>query len=207
MKTPTLFKWLPLTIACCLAAGRLIAQDTNTGWYLKADAGPAFVQDINTTSTDIFGGTHTTRISFSTGVRLDLDCGYQIDRAWAVEGEVGYIYNATDFSNSTGSGSSSFYQVPVMVNGIYTAPVDWFVKPYGGLGVGVVVSGLDNLEDVTAAGQVIVGAKCKLSQRWDAGLAYRFLATSSHDWNGIFTSTEGSGTLTHSVVATVGFKF
>ncbi len=206
MKTTTRYKLFLVVVACFLTAGRLKADETN-GWYLRGDVGPAFVQNITTTSSDIFGNTSTTKVSFDTGVRLDLDCGYQIDRCWAVEGEVGYIYNHVEFSNPSGTISPTFNQVPFMVNGLYTPPVDWRIKPYAGLGVGLVFSDFNSSEDVTAAGQVIVGAKCRLSENWDAGLAYRFLVTSSHDWNDIFNSTEGQGTLTHSVVATVGFKF
>lgn len=206
MKAPTFLKLFLMVIAAgCLVAGPLAAQDTN-GWYLRADAGPAFVQNINATSTDIFGNTTSTKVSFDTGVRLDVDCGYQIDRCWAVEGEVGYIDNHVKFSNSSET-VSPFYQVPFLVNGLYTLPVDWRIKPYAGLGAGLVFSELNNSGDVTAAGQAIAGAKCSLGEHWEAGLAYRFLATSSHNWNGLVNSIDSKGTLTHSVVATVGFKF
>ena len=205
MKTSLYFKWLPVAVTSCLAAGQLYAQDSK--WFVTADAGPAFVQNITTTSTDLFGVSRTTKSSFKTGVRLDLDGGYQFNRCWALEAEMGYIYNPVDFSNSSATASPKLYQLPVMINTIYTLPFDWRIKPYFGLGAGIVFTGLDDLEDVNAAGQVIVGAKYEINRRIDAGLAYRLLVTTEHDWNDLLGSTHGDSTITHSIVATVGFKF
>jgi opacity protein-like surface antigen len=188
-----------------LAANHVKAIDAS--WNMKGDVGPAFVDNITTTSTDLFGVTRTTKSSFKTGVRLDLDGGYQFDNSWAVEAEVGYIYNPVDFSNSSASASPNLYQLPFLFNGIYTLPFNWPVKPYIGAGVGLVFTGLNDLEDVNGAGQVMAGVKYDLNKRVDLALAYKFLITTDHDWNDLLNSTHSNNTITHSILATLTYKF
>jgi opacity protein-like surface antigen len=206
MKQSIFSKSLIVTVALGgFILNQALAEDAN--WYVKGDVGPAFVGDITTTSTDLFGVSRTTRSSFKTGVRMDLDGGYQFNDSWALEGEVGYIYNPVDFSNSAASASPNLYQLPIMIDGIYTLPVDWKVKPYVGAGVGLVFTGLNDLEDVSAAGQIIAGVKYDLNKNIDLSLAYKFLITTAHDWNDLLNSTESNGTITHSILASVTFKF
>jgi opacity protein-like surface antigen len=196
---------IPALFFCTLATSQLQAADSN--WYLKADVGPSFANNLNTTTSFFGANPTTTHLSFKTGVRLDLDGGYQFDDSWAVGMEVGYIYNAVDFSNSTQTGARSLYQVPILVNGTYTLPVNWRVKPYVGLGLGGIVSGLNDLHDINGAGQFVAGVKYSLNPRIDLGLAYKLLATTKHDWNDIFGTTQANRTIDNSILATVTFKF
>jgi opacity protein-like surface antigen len=193
-------------IFCGLAANQLKAADS--GWILTGDVGPSFVNNLSVTSTELFTGTQTTtRFVFKTGVRLDLEGGYQFNDSWTVEGEVGYIYNPVDLSNSTGSDSPALYQVPVLVNCIYTLPVSWPVKPYAGAGLGLVFSGLNDFGDCNGAGQLLVGVKYDLNQRIDLGLGYKLLVTTEHDWNDVLQAEQGDRSITHAITAAVTVKF
>jgi opacity protein-like surface antigen len=185
---------------------QLKAEDSN--WYFKGEAGPSFVNNITTTSTDLFGTTRTTKSSFKTGFRFDVDGGYQFNDSWALEAELGFIYNTVDFSNSAGTTSPAPYQLPFLVNGIYTLPLDWRVKPYVGAGLGLVVTGLNELGDVNGAGQLLAGVKYEVNERIDVGLGYKFLITTEHDWSSdVLGDTHSNRTLSHSILATVTVKF
>jgi opacity protein-like surface antigen len=194
------------TLCCGLAAAQVNAADY--GWFLTGDVGPSFANSMSVTSSSIFGGPPTTtRLSFNTGVRLDLDGGYQFNDSWALDMELGYIYNSVDFSNSSATASRGLYQVPLLLNAIYTLPVDWRIKPYLGIGMGGVATGLNTLRDVNGAGQLLAGLKFQLSQRIDLGLGYKFLITTPHDWNDFLGTTQGSRTINNSILANMTFKF
>jgi opacity protein-like surface antigen len=184
---------------------QLRAEDSQ--WYLKGEAGPSFVNNITTHSTDLFGTTRTTKSSFKTGFRFDVDGGYQFNDSWALEAELGFIYNAVDFSNSAGTTSPALYQLPLLVNGIYTLPLNCPVKPYVGAGLGLVVTGLNELGDANGAGQLLAGVKYDLNERIDLGLGYKFLITTEHDWSDVLGDSHSNRTLSHSILATVTVKF
>jgi opacity protein-like surface antigen len=191
---------------CAVATNQLQAADAH--WILRGDAGPSFVNNISTTTTDFLTGIQTTtRLAFKTGVRLDLETGYQFNDSWTLEAELGYIYNPVDLSNSTGTTSPSFYQVPALVNCIYTLPIKCPVKPYLGAGLGVVFSGLNNVHDFNGAGQLLAGVKYELSDRVDLGLGYKLLVTTEHNWNDVLDSTSGGRTIAQAITAAVTVKF
>jgi opacity protein-like surface antigen len=193
-------------LGCGLVAGRVNAADS--GWILSGDVGPSFVNTINTTTTEIFTGIQTTtHLAFKTGVRLDLDAGYQFGDSWTLEGEFGYIYNPVNLSLSTGTTSPSLYQIPVLANCIFTLPVHWPVKPYVGAGVGLVVTGLNDLHDLNGAGQLLAGLKYDINDRVDVGVGYKLLITTPHDWDDIIDNTQGDRSITHAIVASVTIKF
>jgi opacity protein-like surface antigen len=186
------------------AATRLMAADA--GWYLKTEVGPSFVNNISTTSTD-FGITTTTRSDFKTGVRFDFGGGYEFANSLAIETVTGIIYNEVDFSNSSGTTSPALYQLPFMINVIYTLPVDWVVKPYFGGGLGIVFTGLNDLGDVAGAGQLMAGAKYELNRHVGFELGYKLLATGEHDWADLFGTSHSTRSITQSIQAGVTYKF
>jgi opacity protein-like surface antigen len=207
MRYPCGAKIFVMSALCCgLAAAQVNAADS--GWFLTGDVGPSFVNSMSVTTSSLFGGPPTTtRLSFNTGVRLDLDGGYQFNDSWALDMELGYIYNSVDFSNSSVTASRGLYQVPLLLNAMYTLPVDWRIKPYLGAGLGLVATGVNDLTDVSGAGQLLAGLKFQLSQRIDLGLAYKFLITTTHDWNDFLGTTQGSRTINNSILADIKFKF
>lgn len=209
MKYPKLPKLLVLPVTLCsLAAYQLQAADSDSHWILRGDIGPTFVNDVSTSTTDVLTGAQTsTKLAFQTGYRMDLETGYQFSDAWTLEGEFGYIDNSVNLSSSIGSSSSSFYQVPILFNCIYTLPLKFPLKPYIGAGLGVNVVGVNKLNDYTGAGQLTTGIKFNLGDRIDLGLGYKLLATTVHDWNSVPNSNSGSRTIGQAIVASFTYKF
>jgi opacity protein-like surface antigen len=194
-------------LCCGLATSSVHAGDP--GWFLTGDVGPSFAHDLSVSSSGPFGlgPATTTRLSFRPGVRLDLDGGYRFDDSWALNLEVGYIYNSVKFATSTTSTSTGLHQVPILVDGIYTLPFKWPVKPYVGAGLGLVASTLNGSEDVSGAGQLLAGLKFEINPQMDISLEYKLLGTTKHNWNSILSTDEGSRTINNSVLASFTIKF
>lgn len=207
MKNSLLQNLLTLAAAGCgLIALQLHAADS--GWFMKGEVGPSFVNGQSITTSGPFGGS-TARLSFKTGVRLDLDGGYQFNDSWGIDMELGYIYNSVDVANSTGATSTSpdLYQIPFIVNATYTLPFAWTVKPYVGAGAGVEVTGLNGFGDICGVGQLLAGVKYDLNRRVDLGVGYKLLVTTTHQWNDLIFASDGGRTIEQSIVAAVTLKF
>ena len=188
---------LAMAGALMCVASNLLAQDEPGRWYLGLDAGLALQQDITLENTG--GG----RLSFDPGFRLDLSGGVHLSQSWKAEVEVGFIYNSVDARNL------EYFQVPIMVNGIYTLPLHGRISAYAGAGLGGVSGVLlnDNLfgseDSFTFGYQAILGVKYALNDDLDLGLSYKFLGTIEHDLG----PATVDGTMSHSVLAAVTFKF
>jgi hypothetical protein len=184
------FKFSKILLAaaiCSLATTQLQALDS--GWKLGFDVGPTWLQNQNIQTTDLFfpGVSHTTSLEFKTGYRLDLDAGYQFCRYFSLEGELGYINNPVDI--------------------VFTLPWFGILKPYAGAGLGVVYTGANDLRDFNGAGQIVAGLKCGLPAGMDVAVGYKLLVTTEHDWSDVLTTTEGTRTVSQSVVAAFSIKF
>ncbi len=233
--------------SCCVLAA-LIAQPVQAadqGFYFKADAGLALVQDVDVKSignaigsvafpfagtlsdpVDVLGvtipaGTYTVnkpKVSFDPGLRVDLIGGYNVSETVALELEAGLLYNSLDKITISGTQdtvpfSKSFklnanlWQVPVLVNGVYTFKLDSKFKPFLGAGVGGVwtcVEGSGESEsDFTFAYQAMAGVKYELSNTMDIGLTYKFLGSLDHEFGGLKTD----GIYSHSILAAFTFRF
>ncbi len=186
--------------------------------YLGFDAGAAFQQDI--TITDSVGDSD--KVAFGTGARLDCELGYNFTKNWAAELEVGLIINPVAHSYVLGTDfmSVDFTELPVMLNVIYTQPLGHHFMAYAGGGVGGVFSEYsDEFGDTTPsdsafAFQGMAGVKYAINERWDLGVAYKFLGTTGHDvgpgvaYDGTTpTEYKSDGTLTHSVLVALTCKF
>ncbi len=206
MNGSKLAKVLLTTLTCTLAATQVRALDS--GFKLGFDVGPTWVQNQNIETTDLFTGTtHTTALEFKTGYRLDFDAGYQFCRYFTLDAELGYINNPVDIISSSGSSNTEFYQVPMMVNGVFTLPWFGILKPYGGVGLGGVYTGANDLRDVNGAGQILAGLKCGLPAGIDVGIGYKLLVTTEHDWDDVVNTTVGTKSISQSLVAQVSIKF
>jgi hypothetical protein len=56
------------------------------------------------------------------------------------------------------------------LDGTYTLPLKWAVKPYVGGGLGGVDSGSNGSENVNGAGQLLAGLKFQINPRMDVNL-------------------------------------
>jgi hypothetical protein len=210
LKTMNCFKFPKILLAaavCGLTATQLRALDS--GFKFGFDVGPTWLQNQNVQTTGVFtlGSTETTSLEFKTGYRLDVDAGYQFCSYFSLEGELGYINNPVDIVSPLGTSYTSFYQVPAMVNGVFTLPWFGILKPYAGAGLGAVWTGANDLRDVNGAGQILAGLKLGLPAGIDAGIGYKLLVTTEHNWGDVLDTTEGTRTISQAIVATVSIKF
>jgi len=205
---------LVVTVFSFISSTSARAAEEGAGWYTKADVGISFVQDVKVHTTDLFGTVADQKFTFDPGVRVDLGIGYEFNKSWAIEFNPAFIYNNAKITTettapftATSTTSDGYYQLPVMINGIYTLPLDGRFKPYIGLGVGLELSGVSDLGgDIVGVGQVIVGMKYELNDQMDIGICYKLLATTEHDWE-ILSETVGEGSWTHSIMATFTYRF
>jgi opacity protein-like surface antigen len=196
---------LPLTAA----AGQNNISDK---LYVTGDIGAAFEQGTRIRGTSDL-------IDFHNGVRGDLALGYQMNSWFAAELATGAIWTSADKIGgvpiSSFGGGLDLYQIPVMGNAIFSAPVWHGFKPYVGGGLGGVFGMIDFQRplgsirdtDFTFSYQAVAGLNYELSQNVELGVGYKFLHTSSHDWseNNVTLQTEGTGT--HSVTASLTWHF
>jgi opacity protein-like surface antigen len=160
-------------------------------------------------------------VSFDPGISANLNFGYNITDALAVEFQTGVASSEINTSGSQAlvfSGySADIYQVPIMANFIFKVPIPGGLTPYFGVGYGGAVTTLESYRrgyyvsdtDITPAYQAIAGLRVALNRRTEVGVGYRFLATSSHTWfadsQNLYTPT--GPTFSHSILATLSMSF
>jgi opacity protein-like surface antigen len=207
----------------CLLAAASSQADSTSRFYLSADAGAAFTQDASVQLSD-FGNSGD--VKFDTGLRAGLNFGYHVTRSFAVELESGVIWNDVQSiqGNSPDAGASAtLYQIPVLANVIYK-PWHGAFQPYIGVGCGGAASVFDisnvsqssrfapyypslNSTDWAFAYQAELGVNYALCRCVDLGLAYKFFGTTSHDWSSNGLELKTDGIITHSITASVTWKF
>lgn len=197
--------------------GRYYATPLSGKVYLSFDAGVALQQDI--TMSDTIGDSET--VTFDPGARLDFDFGYNFTKNWAAELEIGLVANQVKNSFFLGTDfmEVDLVELPIMVNVIYTQPLGRHFSTYIGGGIGGVFSDYSNefgettASDTTFGFQGLAGVKYAINERWDIGVAYKFLGTTGHDVgpgfdsNGNPTEFKSDGTLTHSILVVLTCKF
>lgn len=198
--------------------GRYDATPLSGKAYLSLDAGVALQQDI--AMSDTIGDRET--VMFDPGARLDCQLGYNFTRNWAAELEIGLAVNQVKNSFFLGTDfmEVDLVEFPIMVNVIYTQPLGRHFSAYLGGGIGGVFSdyninefGGTTASDTTFGFQGMAGVKYAINDRWDIGVAYKFLGTTDHDVgpgldsNGNATEFKSGGTMTHSILAALTCKF
>lgn len=186
--------------------------DFSSHLYLSGDIGAAFEQAVRIKGADL--------IDFHNGLRADVALGYQAKSWFAVESASGAIWNSGDkiggVTIDSFGGSLDLYQIPIMGNVVFSTPTYWHgFKPYIGAGVGGAAAILDFQRplgsirdtDFTFGYQAFAGLNYKVCEHIDLGVGYKFLQTEDHTWaqNGVTLRTEGTGT--HSVTASLTWKF
>jgi opacity protein-like surface antigen len=184
-------------LALLTSSGISHAQNWADNLYLHADIGPAFVQSAPTRTRNVtesnLGGFATVqrgRFESDTEIRADLSVGYNLTKSFALEAEAGAIWNPTDKSDSY------FYQIPVMLNGIYQIPLSDSWKVYVGAGAGAVISRIHGFNrdeafhtpitvddsDWSAGYQAEAGIKYAVSRHVDIDLGYKFLGVAQYNY-------------------------
>ena len=191
------------------------AEDTNSSparrFVLNAHLGPALQQDISVKSGFLFDPSRNGNIKFLTGGRFDVGIGYKIIDSLAVGVESGLVIT---WPRSDQAGDFDFAQVPIMATVNYSIPVSWPVKPYVGLGVGGVLTYVQQSRfsgptfadrDFSPAGEVFAGLRYEFNDRFDISLEYKFVATGDINFDQQHATLSGTGT--HSLAAGFGFRF
>ena len=186
-------------------------------YYFRVDGGGMIQNDVDVKSAP--GG----KIKMDPGVRFDVAVGYHFTDWFALEGEVGVLYNNIDrITNPTlqlgpnpAPDDLNFYQVPILINGVYTLTAHPRLRPYAGVGVGGMVSILEAWQegwlwdyriqekDFTFAYQGMAGIDYAVNDQIKIGIAYKFLGSLEHD----FGSIETKETYSHSFLAAFTFSY
>ena len=167
-----------------LGAPALWAAEGGAGSYFGTDVGVNLAGDLNVPSGSV---------GLDTGVRWDIYTGYAFKIAdkltLAPEVELGIIYNPLKDASARGahgSVSGSFFQVPVLINGVFSwqfSP-NWVAYGGGGAGCDFMSLSVDSVggrgfntfsSETDFAWQGMAGIKYKFGSS-EVGLGYKYLA-------------------------------
>jgi opacity protein-like surface antigen len=182
--------------------------------YFNADLGGVLTQDLIVRSAG-------TKVPVDPGIAGNLSLGYDITDALAVELQTGATSSSVNTSANTVPAFAGFdvnmYQVPMLANIIFKAPIPGGLTPYVGAGIGGVATELElhhrsyyqSDTDLALGYQAQAGVRCALNRHTELGVGYRFLGTSSHTWfpNNPAAYTSTGPTFSHSILATLTISF
>lgn len=168
-----------------------VAGDDPGNFYIHADVGPSFVQDIKLTA-----GPQSHTMGLDPGVRGDLALGYTFCDSWAAEVEAGVAQNDIDSIGHATITDSDFRQIPVLANLVYKINLAQQFRANLGVGVGGdftrvetdVLSSEDGFfhrsvnNDAAFAFQGTAGLAWSLSPHAHIDLDYKFLGTLDRHW-------------------------
>jgi opacity protein-like surface antigen len=157
--------------------------------YLKLEGGPSWISDV---SAKEFQGVYlnydSAKFKLNAGSRFDLVFGINVNRAFAIELETGVFHNSFDSvygindrgrSYSSSLSGTDFWQVPILVNGVFTLLPESKMHPFAGIGLGALASitptQIDS-DSYTAAFQLQLGGRYDVTEMLDLGLSYKYLA-------------------------------
>jgi len=154
------------------------------------------------------------------GFRTSVSIGADLSDNVAAEFETGVLGNALDTSStqpiSAIADRAYLYQVPLLANVIFKAPLKCGITPYIGGGAGGIASTLylhspgswSQDTDFTFAYQAMGGIKLALNRNMEIGLGYKFLGTPDHTWFPNDSRFVRTGQMfTHSILATFTWNF
>ncbi len=154
------------------------------------------------------------------GFRASVSIGADLSDYVAAEFETGVLGNQLDTSSSQPLSAIAdrayLYQVPLLANLIFKAPLGNGLTPYIGGGAGGMASTLylrsghdwASDTDLNFAYQAMTGIKFALNRNMEIGLGYKFLATPDHTWFPNDSRFVRSGQMfTHSILASFTWTF
>jgi len=164
-----------LTLICFVLLSVFGVKAEDSPFYIKAEGGPAFLEDIHVR----MYGIDNHDLKTKTGVRVDLTGGYDLNKYFVVELNVAMI--RTDLIDL---GHTIYYQVPIMANVLGKYPIGKW-QPYAGFGLGGVVVAPDNHglgaddPDGVFGAQAMAGLQYQLTSNCSLDLGYKFLYTAT----------------------------
>ncbi len=213
-------------IGSIFASASTFAQSTEVGPYVRGALGAAFVENI--TVNQFYGPVPGGTINLDTGVRFDVDVGYNFNPYLAAELEFGWTYNNISSASGVSISGGSFGNFPFLVNLVLQLPLaDGRLIPYLGGGAGGSV-GIIDVDYISANGVAIYGSdsaiafayqgfaglRYAINERMSVGLIYKYMGTGNTSYyEGVvfpFTSSGNLGlgtTATQSIQATFNYRF
>jgi opacity protein-like surface antigen len=197
------------------------------GPYFRGGVGPSFFQSGTLKGYTIspgFAGPSNQRVSYDTGVALDIAGGYAFDKYFGLDFETGYIWAQFDNIQNYQVNDSSIGNVPLLVNGTLSLPIPHTpIVPYIGGGVGGAISELDSHHftgngefaegtesDAVFAYQAFAGLRFMLGSHVSLGVGYKYFATGNPTFDyppGPDLDISFKGVRTHSVLLTLQVNF
>jgi opacity protein-like surface antigen len=174
------------------------SESTSPRAYLRATGGLSLLPGTDLESGDA-GALQQADASFDPGFAYTFGGGYRVADDWSLEVELGYRTNPIDRVRSTGSSinEGDFASLGFFANARYHLPVETRLRPYVGLGLGLLEEididlggGTDaDYSDSAVAIQAIVGVDYAISSRWAVSLEGRYLQSFGQD----LAAESGSG--------------
>ena len=225
-----------ITLATFAAALPLVADDSSTvyakeGFYVGTELGGTVVPNVDLGTTDAFAPLGIPSVSFqadyNAGMRFDIPLGYRVNEWFSCEFAPGFMWNSLNSlyaSDGTNSGSLSLggnlWQVPLLVNFIFTIPTNSKWEPFFGGGVGGIYTSA-SLDSFTVLGvdipslsgdswalgySAIAGLNYHLSKDISFAFNYKFTGTGTQNWSGDFDGLS-TNIYTHSASLSATFRF
>lgn len=213
-------------VGVTVSTASVCAQPSEVGPYMRAALGASFVDNLS--ADEFYGPVPGGSFNLDTGIRFDVDVGYNFNRYLAAEMEFGWTYNNISSASGLAISGASYGNFPFVANLILQLPLaNGRLIPYigggGGGSVGaidadyisnglVAISGSDS--DLTYAYQGFAGIRFAFNDSMSVGLAYKYMGTGSTSYyEGVPFPSGSSGSLavgtttTQSVQATFTFRF
>jgi opacity protein-like surface antigen len=159
------------------------------GLYTKFSLGANLISDADIAD-DYLQDYRDATVSFDPGPRLNLGLGNQFNDSWAIELDLGATLNQVDrvvvssaYENDVTYRAQglTYYQIPVLLNAVWTLPTSSSFKPYLGLGAGGVWALLEhkdgNQRDLGFAFQAQAGLDYMFTSNSSLGVGYKMLGT------------------------------
>lgn len=216
--------------ALVISAPAILKAQDNTGrFYVHADVGSVFIQDL----TIHFSGPSPHGPSaapldthFQPGARGDISIGYNLNDSLAVEIETGAMWNRVDTFNgaSPGGGPTDLYQIPLLANLVYRVHLKNGWTPYFGAGAGAdfavfqttvpggnainIFGPSETTDDVAFAYQAQAGISYAISPNSELDFGYQFFGSFEHNWDVLGPFHYDSDKIyTHAVLLSYCWKF
>ena len=211
-----------ICMAICAGAANAAQdqEDYERGFYFRGDIGPAETEDTEVRS--FVGPVSAAKIEFDTGVRVGAAGGYSFCPWFALEAEIGWVYNEIDTISGGIAADARVMQAPFLGNAVLQYKNPTGLTPFIGAGAGVSLSILQ-IDDATdgavsvegAAGDTVFawqafgGLRYDFNKRLGVGVMYKYLSTDDAEWDVEDTTQniEFEGMQTHSISLVVNFQF
>lgn len=160
----------------------------HSGWYGKVYGGLGLLDDGEF---DLVSGATTTQGdgTYDTGFLSGFAVGYDLDERWSIE--LDYTYRSNDIDTARTSGGADlgtggdFASVAILANAIYRFRPGAHLRPYAGIGLGILQEidadfedqGIEASERGTLAYQFLVGASYDYGGPWSSFVEARYLIT------------------------------